>query len=1281
MKWLKRISLAVLLILLLLIGAVSWILGTQSGLHFAINSATRWVPGLEIASVNGGWQDLKLNNVKYQMPGIDVSAEQLALSLRLRCLTSGELCIDDLSTQGVNVLVDTAKLPPSEPTPPSEPLTELNAPLTISLTKLSLNNTKVNIDGTVIDLATFSTGIQWQAKALTVTPTQIIDLTIALPKETTDAATEAVTTATTETAEAGAEVVNAQIEAVVADDHKVSENTPPEKSIGETLKELFSKPLLAELPEIILPVDLNVESIDGSNFRLTGATEATLNSLHLSLSNEGQNLLIKSVTLDAPEGEVALSGSLALQDKWPVSLSVQGISRLEDLNGQKLDLSLKGGLLDQLKLMLNLTGPVNASLNAETDLSQADLPILLTLESAKLAWPLVGEAQYQLDGTRLRLNGRPSAYDLSLKSAITGQDLPPSSLLLDAKGNEDQIDITRLRLSALQGNAEIKGIADWSKAISWNAVLTLTGINTAKQWPEWPAKVQGKIVTNGSMYGGSWQLKIPEISLDGNVKNNLLKARGQATGNAAGQWNIPDFSLALGKNKIDVKGTLADKWNLDTKINAPSLNGLLPGLAGTINGDLKLRGDLAAPQILADLTARGVRWQDDLSLESLAIKGNVSSGEQIKADLSVVIRQLKQADLVIRSLTLDAKGSEKQHQLKLDFQGEPVSGRLALNGSFDRQTEIWKGTMNNTSFETPVGEWRLNSAIALNYANQLQEVSVGKHCWVNPNAQICVPKTIKAGKSGSADILLERFDLAMIKPFLTPETLIQGVFSGDAKVSWKADGSLPQAKVNLKGNGVKVTQALEGITLPIEFQTLTLSAGLNNGKADINWLIKILNNGQFNGNIQVSDLEKSRRLSGAVKIENITLSMLSPLLSKGEKLEGALNADLRMSGNAARPLLNGTLNLSGLLASGAWIPFDINSGQLGILFNGTNSTLDGRITTPEGYLNINGDADWRDVDAWRAKVMAKGSKLRVALPPMIRIDVEPDLVFEASPSLLKLDGSVNIPWARIKVQELPESAVGVSSDEVMLDKNLKPITESETVIPILANLSIKIGDDVQLDAFGLKARLTGLLNVLQDKQGLKLNGRVDIPSGRFQAYGQDLIVRKGQIQFSGPADQPFLNIEAIRNPDNTADGVIAGVRVTGLADKPKVEIFSDPVKTQQEALSYLLRGEGLESGDSNGSQMTSMLIGLAAAQSGQLVGRIGETFGVSDLALDTQGVGDKSQVVVSGKLTNDLQIKYGVGIFDSLATLTLRYRVMPKLYLEAVSGVNQALDLLYQFEF
>ncbi|MCX2957606.1 MAG: translocation/assembly module TamB domain-containing protein, partial [Serratia symbiotica] len=312
-----------------------------------------------------------------------------------------------------------------------------------------------------------------------------------------------------------------------------------------------------------------------------------------------------------------------------------------------------------------------------------------------------------------------------------------------------------------------------------------------------------------------------------------------------------------------------------------------------------------------------------------------------------------------------------------------------------------------------------------------------------------------------------------------------------------------------------------------------------------------------------------------------------------------------------KPRVFGRLTLDKVNVQGHWMPFDMIDGRLAMNFNGMTSTLEGLISTTRGQLNLTGDADWRELDAWRTRITAKGNKLRVTVPPMIRIDVSPDLVFEATPQLFSLNGSVDIPWARITVQELPESAVGISSDEVMLNDQLKPIQPKTASIPINSNLMIHIGDDVRLDAFGLKAGLKGDLKVVQDKKGLGLNGQIDIPSGRFHAYGQDLIVRKGQLMFSGPPDQPMLNIEAIRNPESTEDDVTAGVRVTGSADAPKLKVFSDPAKSQQEALSYLLRGQGLHSSGADGNAMTSMLIGMGVAQSGQLVGKIGEAFGVS----------------------------------------------------------------------
>lgn len=191
-KWLKWIALTLLIIILLTFSAVAWILGTQSGLHFAINSAARWVPGLVIKDVNGDWKDLRLTGVEYQMPGVDVNVGELSLGLRLACLTDKQVCVDTLATRDVVVNVDTNAFPPSEETPPSEPLTELNAPLPLYLNSLSLENTHVKIDDIAISLGKFKTGAQWEGHQVTLNPTVINDLLVALPKTPEEGSVQAV---------------------------------------------------------------------------------------------------------------------------------------------------------------------------------------------------------------------------------------------------------------------------------------------------------------------------------------------------------------------------------------------------------------------------------------------------------------------------------------------------------------------------------------------------------------------------------------------------------------------------------------------------------------------------------------------------------------------------------------------------------------------------------------------------------------------------------------------------------------------------------------------------------------------------------------------------------------------------------------------------------------------------------------------------------------------------------------------------------------------------------
>jgi len=945
-------------------------------------------------------------------------------------------------------------------------------------------------------------------------------------------------------------------------------------------------------------------------------------------------------------------------------------------------MKIGGDVRKQLDVGINLSGPVDVGIRAQAQLAEAGLPLNLEVLSKQLYWPFTGEKQYQADNVKLKLSGKMTDYTLSFATAVKGQGLPPAKITLDAKGNEQQVNLDKLTIAALEGKTELKALLDWQQAISWRGELKLDGINTAKEVPDWPAKLNGLIKTSGSLYGGSWQVDVPELKLTGNVKQNKVNVDGKLSGNSYLQWKIPGLHLELGRNSADVKGELGVKaLNLDATIDAPGLDNALPGLGGTAKGLLKVRGTVDAPQLLADITARNLRWQA-LSIAQATVKGDVKSTDQIGGNLDVRVNGIAQPGVNISQLLLTAKGDEKQHKLELKMQGDPVSGQLELAGSFDRKEQRWKGTLSNTRFQTPVGPVSLSRAIALDYRNQEQKISIGPHCWTNPNAELCVPQTIDAGAAGHAVVNLNRFDLAMLKPFMPDATQASGVFTGKADVSWDTTKEgLPQGKVSLSGRNVKVTQTVNDAALPVAFDTLDLTADLHNNRAQLGWTIRLTNNGQLDGQIDVTDPQGRRNLGGNVNIRNFSLAMINPVFARGEKAAGTLNANLRLGGNVQSPQLFGQLQLTGLDIDGNFMPFDMQASRVAMNFNGTRSTLDGVIDTKQGQISLSGNADWTQIDNWRAQVAAKGSRVRITVPPMVRLDVSPDVVFTATPSLFTLDGNVDVPWARIVVHDVPESAVGVSSDEVMLDNDLKPVNPKSAGIPINSNLTIHVGNNVRLDAFGLKARLTGDLKVAQDSHGLGLNGQINIPEGRFHAYGQDLIVRKGILLFSGPPDQPMLNIEAIRNPDATEDNVTAGVRVTGMADQPKAEIFSDPAMSQQAALSYLLRGQGLDSEQGDGAAMTSALVGLGVAQSGQIVGKIGETFGVSNLALDTAGVGDSSQVVVSGYIAPGLQVKYGVGIFDSLATLTLRYRLMPKLYLEAVSGIDQALDLLYQFEF
>lgn len=423
------------------------------------------------------------------------------------------------------------------------------------------------------------------------------------------------------------------------------------------------------------------------------------------------------------------------------------------------------------------------------------------------------------------------------------------------------------------------------------------------------------------------------------------------------------------------------------------------------------------------------------------------------------------------------------------------------------------------------------------------------------------------------------------------------------------------------------------------------------------------------------------------------MDLVNQLLTSNEKVSGEVDSKLTFSGDLNKPLLNGNFYIRNIGTKIKVLPFNIEQGELALQFQGDRSTLNGHLQSQAGKLMLQGDANWQNINQWQTRLNAEANEFLVELPSLGKVKISPNITAKANPALLELSGDVNIPWARLEIEEFPDSAVSVSSDEVILDaKTAKKTTALPTKVAaktasgmlIKSDIKIQIGDDVRVNAYGLKSDLQGLLSVKQEKGQLGLFGQIYLKNGRYSAYGQDLLIRKGEISFSGLASQPMLNVEAIRNPEAMENNnVVAGVKVTGIATKPEVNVFSNPALPQDQALSYLLTGRSLENSGETGSSgsIGAALLGLGLAKSGKVVGGIGQAFGIQDLNLGTAGVGESSKVEVSGSITPRLKIKYGVGLFDGLAEVTVRYRLLPQLYLQSVSGVNQAFDLLYQFEF
>lgn len=958
-----------------------------------------------------------------------------------------------------------------------------------------------------------------------------------------------------------------------------------------------------------------------------------------------------------------------------------------------LTLSGQGSLNDTLSLsgrIENVPGVQGASFVLTASPTKLGLPLSAEIRADKveISGAIVNAVDVNLSGKAVdyALNATAKAlYPVDEKHSVT------ADVVIRGKGSEVASHLTDFSILSNVGRVQIDGQANWEKNVRFAAALNLSGLNTKEVLPQTPLTVDGSFVIWGERQNGRWKAKLQDLTVLGELRGQSLALTGAVESHGNGIVEAPELYFAVGNNTFEFSGKAdfaKDVPELDfkTKIDAPDFGLVDPNLLGSVKGTLAVTGTTRLPVINTDLTARNIDYFGT-TLKRGHLTGRMRSRDVVSGRLTLQLTDFKTQGVDIRKATIELRGNELRHNLTVHTEGTPISVDAKISGIYERMLGNWAGALAELKVKTAYGPVTLEKPMRLAYVPDLNRANVSKACLAHTHARLCLENDLKIDLTNRSDLRiligLPKFDLAFIKQYFPGRFVADGIIKANADVTLPAGLSeLPRGRVTVRAQDISTKYRMDLSDLKVGFNSVQLSFANAKDSIEGNWKIDIKDNGDIEGSLRMSDLFNTRTVDGTLKFVAVDATLVNSFLSPGESAEGQWFGNLRFAGTLEEPLIYGRTGLFNAKLDSTKLPFEMLPSDIKLTFNGNSSTLEGHLKTPQGEVALNGSADWRTIGEGKAIVTTKGSNLRVTLPPDIEFDLTTDVTCEASSDLIKLDGAISIPWAKVSVSKLPASAVDVSDDVVRLDRPRAKKKAAGKPIPIESNLRIHIGDDVRVEAMGLKARLTGNLNVIQDKGTLGLTGQISVPSGSFKAYGQDLLVRRGEFHFVGAVANPLLDLEAIRNPDRTADDVIAGIRVTGSVDSPQVAVFSDPAKSETEALSYLIRGEGLDpSGDSDNTMITSALINLGLSQGSHVFESLGDAVGISGLGFETEGVGDSSQLVVSGYVLPGLKVKYGVGIFDSLATLTLRYRVIPRLYVEAVSGVDQALDLLYSFEF
>ncbi|MBU6248203.1 MAG: translocation/assembly module TamB domain-containing protein [Xanthomonadaceae bacterium] len=1226
----RRLALGALVLLGAMMLALGWLLGTGSGLRFALARASAATGGaFSVGRADGRLLGpVTVRQLRYHdVQGLDVRVERAQLDVSLWALLRRQLHVHELDADGIAIA-----LPPPAAAAASGGSFDLRPPLDVQVDRLHAGALRITRGGRSlfaadrIDLAG-----RWTGRGIA-----LHRLDLAGPD--------------------GEVHLNGELASAGYRGHGDGRF---DWTLGGTR---WSGQLQARG--------------DGrqATLRLMLAKPAAA-TLQLTLEQQGDDPW--SATLEAPRFDPApILGpgrlrTLALSLKARGDRRggrIEGTVQLDDTTVQLQPLRARlSDNLDTLQLeQLAVASPqIPGTLQASGRLQLAATPMSANLslrwQGVTLPKELVGQALAS-DGS---IDARGSLQRFEAHGNVTvGPPGQPAHLSIDLDGTPASITLHTLALKQAKGQLLARGTLDLHPVPGWRLDVQAQDFDPGELAAGWPGAINAELHARGRRTAAGWDASLALQRLAGRLRQRAIGGHGELHLSPAGVVD-GSLDLASGDSRLHVEGKPGPRNDARLRLAIASLADWLPDAGGQLRGELAVRGPFPGLSVNGTVQGERLAWRGN-RLDRLHLVVGLPDLNRLAGKIDLQGRGLLAGGLAFDRLHLRAEGSEASHRFELDAAGRQLSGRLALDGSL--RGGAWTGQLASLDL-APEGlpRWQLQHHTPLAYRDGGWRI--GELCLTAGDPLLCASASRDRAGTLDASYRLRALPLALVLNAAGLADLpirADGVLEGDGRVKRTADGALTGHATIGSGNG-SISYVDHGDHPLLAYRDLELEARLDPTHQRATVQARLDDGGHLDGQVTMSGPRQA--LDGQVDVQLGQLGFVELLTSELANVKGALAGRVGIGGTLDAPTLAGQATVDGFAAEVPAAGLKLADGHLALDTDDARQLhVDGSLRSGKGTLDVRGTVGL-GADA-STELVLQGAQVTAADLPAARVVVSPTLVLKQDAQGIDLTGRVALDSADIDVARLPGAgATKASPDVVVMDAQAQEAKAK--AMPISATVAVDLGERTHLVGMGLDGNLRGQL-VVRERPGRATTGQgqVDV-SGTYRAYGQNLSIERGQLLFATtPIDNPRLDIRAVRrlNPNATVDeGRKVGLYVSGTAQRPVLSVFSQPVMEQSDALSYLITGKPLsEVKGGEGSMVNSAAQALGSAGGDLLAKRIGSQLGVDEIGVSSNEALNGSSAFTVGKyLSPRLYLSYGVGLFEPGQVVTLRYRLSKRWSFEA----------------